>query len=350
MLKGAVSPCKLVLANASMILLTRQHLAAAMLFILTLVGCKGGDSPSDSLEVAVRGLHTAALTNDGKYAVIGSINHGGSYWQLDSKERLYNWNHSDQEATTLIASDLADDAPFGLTAGPHKMVLWNTDTGKYHRYWSAPAAILDLALSADARVALLGLDDGSAVLFDIQRGGIVRRLEHGNRVRSVALSQDRKLALTGSEDSRARLWDLSTGKEIMTIQHDDDVQHVNLSDDGQLAFSVSKYDKAVLWHSRSGHIHGELPIKAQGLKLGIRYTTSAFNHDASLLLTGRTDQTVELWDVETLKKRQSWKLPKRHRWKPTGAAILALSFSEDANTVVAIASNGFIHHLPVRQE
>ena len=333
-----------------MILITRQHIVAAMLLILTLTGCERSDTPSASLEVAVRGLYTAALTKDGKYALVGSINHGGSYWRLDSKERLYNWNHSDQEATTLIASDLADGAPFGLTAGPHKMVLWSTDTGKYHRYWTAPAAVLDAALSANASVALLGLDDGSAVLFDVQRGGIVHRLEHQNRVRSVALSQYGKLALTGSEDAYARLWDLSTGKEIMTIKHNDDVQHVNLSADGEWAFSVSKYDKALLWHSRSGHIHGELPISAQGLRLGLRYTASAFNHDASLLLTGRTDQTVELWDVATIKKRQTWKIPKRHPWKPSGAAILALSFSEDANTVVAIASNGFIHHLPVRQE
>lgn len=320
-------------------------LSSTLLLTGILSGCDEHLKPTSSTEVAAKGIHAAALSHQGELAIVGSIYHGGSLWDLNTKERLFNWNHKADDATTIIAADFSQDNQFAITADPYTLVMWSPATGEASRYWTAPGEILDAKIGPKGRLALLGLSDHSAVLFDIQKGGIKRTLSHNNRVRSVDISGNGRWAVTGSEDYHARFWDLSSGELITDIKHDDDVQLVRLSLDGTLALSVSKYDKALLWQTKTGTLVGEIPLKAQQLKRGLQFTSATFSDDNKYLLTGRPDQVVQLWRVETLELMNQWELPKRDQWKPTGASVLALAFGKEEWSYVAMASNGFVHTL-----
>lgn len=317
----------------------------SLIACLLLTGCNDYLAPTDSLEVAVKGIHAGAFSSQADYAIVGSIHHGGSLWQIDSKERLYNWNHKADEATTIISADFSPDGKLAITADPYTLVMWETTSGEATRYWTAPGEILDAKLGPNGRLALLGLSDHSAVLFDIQKGGIKRTLPHGNRVRSVDISENGRWALTGSEDYHARFWDLSNGKQLFDIKHDDDVQLVTLSNDGSRALSVSKYDAALVWDTKTGEVLGKIPLRAERLKRGLQFTSAAFSANNEYLLTGRPDQIVQLWRVETLTLVNQWEVPKRDAWKPTGASIVAVGFGQQEWTYLAMSSNGFIHHL-----
>lgn len=331
---------------------------------ISLSACEKVLAPSSSFEVARVGIYDASLLNQTAlvepslkssssnglhhFALIGSIYDGTSLWRLEDQERLFNWNHQDKGSGVLIASDFSPDGLWAISAQTHDMVLWNTQSGASERYWSAPSEILDVALAKQARFALLGLTDGNAIIFDIRKGGILHTFEHSNRVRSVDLSDDGSIALSGSEDFNAIAWDVKTGQTLFTQTHEDDVQLVKLSPDGSIALSVSKYDSAKLWKTATGELIGEIPLKAEYLKRGLRYTAAQFSQDNQWLLTGRPDQRVELWGVEDLKQKAKWKLPKRNYWKPTSAAVLDVSFSSKKSTFHAIASNGFIHTLTLQ--
>ncbi len=317
--------------------------------LLFLGGCSRALAPVDSVEVASKGMHTAAIDEAAELTLVGSIYHGGSLWRLGDSERLFDWNHTQTDYSTFIAADFSDDGAWAVSAEAHTMVLWNTRNGEGSRYWTAPAEILDIELNQNASLALLGLSDHTAVAFDIQRGGIRQTFTHKNRVRSVDFSADGRLAISGSEDYTARVWDVRSGALLSTMQHEDDVQLVVLSDDAQLALSVSKYDTARLWNPASGELIAELPLRAEHLKRGLRFTTARFSKNNQLLLTGRADQIVQLWDVETMKEVGRWKLPKRDAWKPTSAAVLDVAFSEREGIYYAAASNGFIHTLNAAQ-
>lgn len=324
----------------------RPFLHAGLLALITfLSGCDTGRPPKHSLEVAVKGVHGAALADDGSMAIIGSIYHGGSLWRLADRERIYNWNHNPSDTTTIVAADFSSDGFWGLTADPSTLVLWNTKTGEGFRYWNAPGEILDAELGPGARTALLGLSDHTAVLFDILRGGIKQTLRHGNRVRSVDLSEDGAWALTGSEDYTATFWNLSNGKAVTQIKHNDEVRLVKLSADSSIVLSVSKYDKALLWEARTGKVIAELALTAQHLKRGLTFTSASFSRDNQFLLTGRPDQTVQLWKLPEATELARWRLPKRNAWKPTSAAVVAVGFGATPQQAFAISSNGFVHWL-----
>lgn len=323
----------------------------SLLFLaLICTACQKSPAPTQSTEVANVGLHAAALSDDGEHSVVGSIYHGGSFWRLSDNERLYNWNHTSDEPSTIIASDFSDDGSWALTSDPHTMVLWNIGTGQGARYWTAPAEVLDVELNRAGTLALLGLDDNTAVIFDVQRGGVRRTFAHQNRVRSVDFNKNSTLAITGSEDYTAAIWDTQSGKMLTKIKHNDDVQLVKLSDDGKIALSVSKYDKAILWDPRTAEQIAEIPLKAEHLRRGLRFTAARFSHDNQYLLTGRPDRIVQLWelsldDKDKLKEIQRWTLPKRNAWKPTNSAVLDVAFNDQNSTFYAVGSNGFVHTL-----
>lgn len=306
--------------------------------------------PHDHVEVAAVSLNAGALSDDGRYAVAGSNHNGISLWRLDDGERLYDWSHQENLPTTLISADFSPDRRWVITADTHTMALWDLQTGEAPRFWKAPGEIYSVQISRNGTNALLGLSNHTAVLFDIQRGGVLRTLNHTNRVRSVALSEDGTKAVTGSEGSTATAWSLSTGQVQSRMQHEDEVQLVALSDDGQLAFSASRYDKAVIWNTTSGELHGELPIQAERRKRGQRFTAARFSPDKKFLLTGRPDQTVTLWRVADLTIMANWQVPKRKVWKPSGAVILDVAFSQEPGHYRAMASNGFVFELQLPQQ
>lgn len=317
---------------------------ASIFLLLTNCGQKTLE-PTNKIQVASIGLNTGALRDDSTYAITGSIHHGISLWRMKDQERLFDWNHKANQDTTLIAADFSPDGKWALTADTHTLALWNVETGEAPRFWSAPGEVLSVRLSEDGATALLGLSDHTAVLFDIQRGGILRTLNHNNRVKSVALSDNGKIAVTGSEDYTAVSWDLETGKVLAKMQHQDDVQLVAISADGSLALSVSKYDKAIVWKTQNGAMVGEIPLRAEHLKRGLRFTSARFSKDNQRLLTGRPDQIVTLWQLSDLSSLSRWKIPKKKAWKPTGSPVVDVSFAEESNQFYALASNGFIYEL-----
>ncbi len=322
-----------------------SHRVTLLALTLFISGCDSGSSPDKSWETAVKGSYSASLSRDGKLSIIGSITHGGSLWQTNQGERKFNWNHQQGQYSNIIASGFSPKGLFALTADHQTMVLWDTTSGQAVTFWTAPNEIMSIDLSANGNYALLGLEDYSAVLFDVKRGGIQRTFYHEDRVRSVALSDDGTLAISGSEDQTATLWDVNNGKALFNWAHDDEVVTVAISPTGDKALSVAKYDKAVIWDTQTGKAIGELPLRPTAVKRGQTFTSAAFSANSQLLLTGNSDRLVQLWDTRKLKELARWTVPKRDPWKPTSAAITAVSFSNKPKQYYAIASNGFSHRL-----
>lgn len=316
------------------------------LFAFALNGCDRSLKPSAQTPVASGAVTAGAFDDRGEFAVVGSLHHGISYWRLSDHERLYDWKHADSGDTPLAAADFSPDADWVLTADKNTLVLWNTTTGEAPRYWQAPGEILSVQLSREGSRALLGLNDHTAVIFDIRRGGVLHTLRHSGLVNSVALDTAANIAVTGSEDRTAVTWDLRTGKKLSTVRHAEGVQLVAISADGSLVLSVSKYDKAVIWQSQSGAVVTEMPLRAGRLKRGLRFTSARFSDDNQLLLTGQTDQTIVLWRMADLSKI-SWKIGTRRLWKPHGASIVDAVFTDDPTVLRALASNGLLYELKV---
>lgn len=321
-----------------------KRVAALLCSALLLTGCGTGDDPESWQEYTAQGIYSATLSPDGNHAIVGSTQHGGSYWDTRRHERLYDWNHKQGDYTNIVDSSFSPDGRFAATASSIDLVLWNTDDGKPIWYWIAPSEVLSIALSTNGDYALLGLANHQAVYFDIKNGGIRRTLLHPARIRSVALDSGSGLALTGADDYTARLWEMSSGEELHSISFDNTVDTVELSDDGRFAFSSATLDKAYIWDTRSGQILHTLSGDEMLWKKRISYISARFSSDGSQLLTGSASGSVQLWDVSSGKELRKWQTKKRDAYGPTSTSIEAVGFGNDGR-YYAVGSNGLINVL-----
>lgn len=308
-----------------------------------LSGCDRPAEPESSLEVAARSVQSGALSRDGRWALIGSGHHGGSLWQLNERERLYDWNHKQDSFTLITSASFSPEGRRALTTDERTLVLWNTDTGEAEQYWSSPSEILASSLGPDGRVALLGLGDYRASLYNVSGGGIIRNFHHSDRVSTVALSGDGRYAVSGSDAGTATLWNAETGEPIVSQQHDAPVQLVTLSSSGDLVFSSGRYEQARLW-TREGVVW-ELPLPEERVKRGLRVISARFSEDGAYLLTGMPNGRVFLWDIDNRRLVYRWQLPKRKAWHPTAVSVLDVAFTEDPDRYRALSSEGFVHEL-----
>lgn len=302
--------------------------------LLLLSACGLDDTPNSSIEHASQGVYDAKLSLKGEYAVVASINHGGSFWRLSDGERLYNWNHAAGSYTNLVAVALSGNGKIALTADQRRLVAWRASDGKSIGFWNTPAKVLCIALSYNGRYALVGLDNYTAIYIDIQDGTLLNTVTHEGAVKSVALSANGGLGITGSEDLTARLWRLKDGKQLRKWDHNFTVNYVTLSGDGTLAFTSSQHDRSFIWDAKKNQVAFEIASRSATV------TAARFSINNEQLLIGTTARKVALWDLKNKTKVTEWITPKKSNWKPEGVRIYDVSFSSKPDTFYSIASNG----------
>ncbi len=321
-----------------------QLWSAAGIFTL-LAACTPPPTSSAKLEVASRSTQSGSLSTDGSRAVIGSVVHGGSLWDLATNARLFSWNHSEGQPTLILNTAISPDGYWATTADKHTLILWSIDTGEAANFWRVPSEITSVALGKHGNVALLGLTDNRAAFYDVRSGGIFKNFNHNDRVNTVATSDSLHLSVTGSEDGTVKVWESNSGKLKYEHTYTEPVQLVALSADGKVALVSAKYDRVDIFDTTSEEVLWQLPFKPEHMLRGINVTAAMFSPDNNYLLTGRPDGFVELWDIEQKIQVHRWLLPKRKKWQPSAAAVISVSFTKEPNHYMAISSDGFVHTL-----
>ena len=306
--------------------------ASAFLFACSAEG------PSKTAEFAVQGLYSAALSSDGANSLVGSIQHGGSFWSNSPAERRFNWNHAQGDFTPLISVDIDPSGRYALTGSARTMVLWNTSTGQSEGFWNTPGDIRSTKLIRNGDYAIVGLDDQTARYFDVKNGGIKQTFRTGAIVRSVDVDDVGSFVITGDDKYQVIVWDTQNGEIKHQWELSNRISSVALSDDGRYAFAAAQLGNAKVWSTETGK---ELFTISTG-KLDSRNVTisnARFSPDNRYLLTGGISPDVKLISLLSGDVIQKWSLELKDVLRPTGSSVLALAFGKD-DTYYAIGSNG----------
>jgi WD40 repeat protein len=319
-------------------LLSHQNKSLFPLLILMLMACGRSVEPIEEQQHSAIGSFDAVISNDAKYALVASVNHGAGFWDLSINEKLFNWTHGEQPGDDIIAINISPDGTRAITADQRNFSIWNTNSGKSYGFWRAPARIRAVALSNKGRYVLLGLEDGRAIHIDMNTG---RRLEFtGHREEAVAkvdLSGNGLWAFTGGADYRAILWNSKTGKPKRLFEHKTRVTQLQMSTSGKVAFTSGTLGNAHIWDLSTG-------AKIASLELGKReyvITSARFSHDEQILATGAPGKDITLWNANNGEKMARWQARTRNKWRPSGAIVYALGFTPDDQHLFSESSAGF---------
>ncbi len=309
-----------------------------VILFLFLIACNQSERAAEESQHTAVGTLDAVISDDARFSIVSSVNHGVGYWDLKKNQLLFNWSHSDSDEQAIIATGISPDNKRAITADNRNFVIWNTTSGQSYGYWRAPARIRAVAISNLGRYVLLGLEDGRAIHIDMNTG---RRIEFtGHRAEAVAsvdLSANGVWAFTGGNDYRAILWNAKTGKPKRLFEHKTRVTLMKLNESGTLAFTAGTLGNAHIWDLTNGEKLASLSLKKREYII----VSASFSHDNQQLVTGAPGKNISLWNVKNGKKIKQWQARTREQWKPSGAIIYAVAFTSNDKNIYSESSAGY---------
>ncbi|HTU27278.1 MAG TPA: hypothetical protein VMF30_17855 [Pirellulales bacterium] len=288
-----------------------------------------------------RGDLSVSVSPDGKR--VAWSNWSGDIWmrQIGGPELLHD---SFQFPARVVFSP--DNTLLVAAAEGHRLLVWDALQGKqrdgfhgntFSFYW--------IGFSPDGKY-LIGTGGGGndrtgiqAAVWEVaSREQIYRITDSPQRIVSAAVSPDNKILATCAGKSIV-LRDLATGTKIKEIAAADrPIQRILFSPDGKLLASTggdSNDGKVTLWDVEKGEVAGTLAGHLRDVR------AMAFTPDGKTLATGGGDRSIRLWDVaarqQTAMLQEAKNLPNP---KAEAAAILAVAYSPDGNSVATASEDG----------
>ena len=269
-------------------------------------------------EATLRGhtdnIYALALTPDGQRAVTGSDDGTVKVWDLKrGRKQLVPRGHSEKISALAVTSD----GQRAITGSwDHTVKVWDLTCGKTLMTYRVPPWEFPVAVTPDARVAIL--DRG--LVWDLVRGiGLFTLRVHTGFIKAVAVTPDgqRAVAVGGNRDNAVKVWDLGHGKEHLTLwTNTNGVSAVAVTPDGKRVVTGSGDGTVKVWDAGDGEE-----------RLTIRGHTDwvsavAVTPDAKLAVTARWNHPVKVWDLIR------------------GEELFTLKGQNEAITAVAVTPNG----------
>jgi WD40 repeat protein len=150
----------------------------------------------------------------------------------------------------------------GTVGNQPKMVITEIGSRRIIKSFFSDADVETLDLSSDGTLIGFGDLHGVIRILDIN-GRPVRSLSHGHRVKDLAFSPSGKLLATGGDDGSAKIWDVASGKLLRTLSGHEGSLHLVLSvswapDGSKLATTDSVSLR--IWNANTGVLESKTPF------------------------------------------------------------------------------------------
>ena len=250
-------------------------------------------------------------------------------WDLATGRAL--WGRALADAMPIWGLALAPHATFAITGGAGPAVRWDLASGAYRPLPAATRSRRGVAIAPDGRLAALGGDDSSVLLYDVEHhralrvlpgaaegylaaavdeaGDVVaagrfdgaidlldRDAERARRVEGAHAFMTYSVCRLGAErfasggfDGVLRVWDFRSGAPLARFEHGGPVFSLAASADARYLLSAGG-EILCLWDARAGHVLRRIDAAGSGA-----HTVADVAADASVIVSAGEDDAVRLW-------------------------------------------------------
>jgi guanine nucleotide-binding protein subunit beta-2-like 1 protein len=257
--------------------------------------------PTKRLEGHSGFVQDIALSSDAQYAVSASWDTTLRLWNLKTGNCVHKFIGHSKDALSVAFSP--DNRQIVSGGRDNKLKMWNTlGECKYtierdgHSDWVS--CVRFSPLQTQPLIVSGGWDNVVKVwsLADFRCVNTLRG--HKGSINSLCVSPDGSLCASASKDGTARLWDLQRGESLYELNADKgDAIH-------QITFSPNRYwltaatEQAIrIWDLESKAVVAELVPETQKKSIKPECISLAWSADGTVLYSGYTDNTIRIWGV-----------------------------------------------------
>jgi WD40 repeat protein len=205
-----------------------------------------------------------------------------------------------------------------------------------------PAPAAAVAVSPDARTAVIGTQTGSVFFIDLASGRVRQGVGgHAALVANIAYSPDDRVVVTTAGDGKVIAWDPTTARPIELLTgHGGSVHGAAFSADGQTLYTSSLDGVVLAWdlgtQRRFGHLFTLGPKLPDSGLLGSLEPPFALSPDGSRLAVILGTSSVGLFSTRTSKRVTSFKI------RPQGTHVTALAWSPSGHELAVGGYSGLL--------
>ena len=182
-------------------------------------------------------------------------------------------------------------------------------------------AVWSVAFDKDGESIAMAVENGTVRLWDLETKSVTATIDaHRGNIWAVRFSPDGELLATGGDDGQIKLWKPPLLEPVKTFEHANTVRGLVFT---TKLFAGIRDGGIRVWSVESGESLGE--TRQSGAVYAV-----AVSPDNKTIATGGSDQTVRLWNADTLAPKLSL--------QGHAGPIFSLSFSQDGKR---LASSGW---------
>lgn len=169
--------------------------------------------------------------------------------------------------------------------------------GAYRRFVSSVTDAACVAFSPDGRRVLLGSQDGTVTLWDVERNKQLQTFDgHADWIMAVAFAPDGQAVLSASWDMTVRQWDVVSGKEQHRFALPAPAVGIAFRPDGRQVLAALSDGSLRIWDAPNGREVVNFRVQAP-CRGHIAEVALAFSPDGNVIAEGCLGETIQLWDV-----------------------------------------------------
>ncbi|MDO4550228.1 MAG: hypothetical protein Q4C96_03130 [Planctomycetia bacterium] len=158
-------------------------------------------------------VRSVAVSANGAYVLTGSDDESAILWN-PSNGTQYTRVMLHKGSVTAVALD-PTNVSFATGGMDRIVMLSNLNTDKLiYRLEGHNGPVLSLCYSSDGKKLISGSLDNSVIIWDTEKGTILRQIDTQTAVKNVAISSSGKYVLTNMTQDSAVLWEVETGKKV----------------------------------------------------------------------------------------------------------------------------------------
>jgi WD40 repeat protein len=291
---------------------------------------------------------------DDQHAISGGSSNNVRFWSLYDEREQQHFDLDDEPIYSMI---IIEDEQMAAVGTQNAVVLVELSAGtELRRFTYNGGAVTSVATSLDGKTLIAGFEDTSTIMWDMESGEAIRRLEGHSTISinsenqetrfgsilDLAVSPDGQRVLSGAEDRTMLVWDVNTGDIVYQYESCSDTINTGaFSPDGRYFVggfgtisaptrgNCPDTDYTIhLWDAATGDLIRQF-VGHQDAVVKVR-----FSPNGRWLVSGSIDESIRLWDVETSREIRQFD-------GHTGG-VMSVEFSDDGQYIVSGAADGTV--------